>query len=107
MWTDPEFDPTLRAFYYARVIEDTHPAVDRLRPGKIQTRPAGRGPLKPRSGPIPADLVQPPITGAGKSGRALYYARVLEIPTRADHFRPGARAGGRRYPFASAPAACA
>jgi hypothetical protein len=34
VWTDPEFDPSLRAFYYVRVIEIPTPswvAYDRLR----------------------------------------------------------------------------
>ena len=31
VWTDPNFDPAVRAFYYVRVIENSDPALDRVR----------------------------------------------------------------------------
>ena len=36
MWKDPGFDPAVKAFYYARVLEIPDAALDRVRRGLFQ-----------------------------------------------------------------------
>ena len=46
VWKDPAFDPSLRAYYYARVIEIPDAALDRLRPLRFGVKMSPEVPMK-------------------------------------------------------------